>query len=97
MSVTTNTLARACKLATDLREGSYDKVAAGKALAEIPDLHFYVDYNKFYALSLHKAVTKVCTDMNEPDLIDPVHFLLSQTWNETQDWCNRMLGEGAHK
>ena len=77
-----NTLKKTVLLAAKLREDSYDHKAANAA----KDLDF-VDYAKFYTLSLNDAAEKASEQIENNALAFPVYLLLSCCWNDILSWA----------
>lgn len=81
-------LATSIHEAADIRESSYNKRAANKArlAAESAKQSPYVDWNKFYKVSLRDA----CAQAN-PALAEPVFLLLHYAWNDALAWAERVM------
>ena len=80
-----------------VREESYDHAASNAASEraarernENPHCAYagYVDYNKFYRLSIHDACVQVCP----PELVTPVFILVESGYQDMFDWANGVLG-----
>jgi hypothetical protein len=101
-------LANAILAAVNLRENSYDKVAADSATiesnekelvfkAEYPDRIYYgsVDYSQFYNLTLEEACESAAELTGHPSLGQVVYYLLSGTWNDIIFWAQSVLDPTA--
>lgn len=85
MTTPARILATGIMASANRREESYDKAAADAATLNA-GLTGFVDYTKFYRLSLDEACAP------EGDLAQPIHFLLYNSWNDACDWAENYLG-----
>lgn len=77
-------------LAAKLREESYDKKTANKALENA----CLVDYNKFYRLSLYDAVDQAASTIGfGKKSTMPVYLLLKCCWNDIIAWAEEPTKE----
>lgn len=77
-------LAECVRDAAEIREGSYDKVAAELAAVSAANNGTHDNPERHYKLSLRDACVRACPD----DLVEPTYLLLKYNWNEALDWAN---------
>lgn len=94
--------------AVQLREDSYDKDSADVAsekcererLQQEKDnpgsiFYGYVDYSKFYTMSLEDCCEKVAKDKGSIALGTIAYLALNGWWNDTIDWAQKVLDPTA--
>ena len=81
--------------AMDLREKSFDKVAADaatekadKAREAEPDnlMAGHVDYSTFYRVSMEEAANQAAVQGEEPNMGPIIYYLMYHAWNDIQVW-----------
>jgi hypothetical protein len=84
-------LAHCLLAAAELHEESYDRAAAEEYTRHLPPGAF-VDFQRFYGLSLEEAAHQACMDFAVPDLEDPTYLLLLSNWNDIIVWAEQVTG-----
>jgi hypothetical protein len=74
------TLAHAVIASAEIRENSYDSVAAKAAFDN------GITMQDFYGLTLREACEKGCPE----HLVEPVHLMLYSFWNDALKWANEL-------
>jgi len=78
-------LAKAVKLAVEIKEESFDKEMA----EENKDKKFF-DFNKCYKISLREAADKAAEKVGFDERgAFPVYLLLEYCWNDILDWAKK--------
>lgn len=85
------TLAKLVLEAARIREDSYDHAAAKRATEEHGAQSHFVDYSKFYGLTLREAVAVAANEHGTDSLADPAFLLLYCSWNDALEWAEKII------
>jgi len=87
-------LKKALKLAMEKRENSYNAKEAEKVIKYCSKENLQiVNFNQFYEMSIDDAISRTLFELglNLADYHTPMKIMLTQGWNEIDNWIEREI------